>query len=180
MNEQEFRSFNSETGRYRHLTAQYCIGNGIDVGSGGDPVMLSSIQIELPLSEYNHYHTADARANPASCYRGNAWDLPFKSGTMDYVYSSHLLEDFEDWKPCLREWTRVLKKGGKLIILMPDKKLWAAELERGRIPNCAHRKESEVGALSAYAKEMGWRVIKDELTAVVPIDYTILFLAEKL
>lgn len=180
MTEKEFRAFNTETGRYRHLTAKHCVGNGIDIGSGGDPVVNDAIQIELPLEEYNYYHTADAHPNPASCYRGHADNLPFKDRTLDYVYSSHLLEDFLDWKPYLKEWTRVLRKGGRLIILIPDKKLWEEDLKRGRTPNCSHKHEGYVGELSTYAKEMGWKVEEDKLTAVVPIDYTIIFRATKL
>lgn len=180
MTDKEFRSYHSETERYREITVPYCVGNGVDVGSGGVPVVPWAIQIELPEVEYAWYHSGDARTQPASCFRGHADDLPFKDNTMDFVFSSHLLEDFADWKPCLREWTRVLKQGGKLIILMPDKELWAAELKRGRIPNCSHRHEPVVGELSRYARLMKWKVLRDELTALVPEDYSIIFAAEKL
>jgi SAM-dependent methyltransferase len=180
MTVEEFRSYNSETERYRCLTVPYCVGNGVDVGSGGMPVVPWAIQIELPSNEYAHYHSGDSRSQPMCCYRGYAEDLPFKDGTLDFVYSSHLLEDFLDWYPCLREWTRVLRKGGKLIILMPDKKLWAEELARGRVPNCSHRHEPTVGELSTYANRLGWKVIKDELTDLVPGDYSLIGLFEKL
>lgn len=177
---EQFRSYNSETERYREITVPLCAGNVVDVGSGGTPVVPHAIQIELPVEEYAYYHSGDARKQPASCYRCHATDLPFKDGTIDTLYSSHLLEDFLDWRPCLQEWTRVLKVGGKLIVLMPDKELWAAELKRGRIPNCSHRHEGQVGELSSYAKEMGWLVLKDELTNLVPGDYSIILVAKKL
>jgi ubiquinone/menaquinone biosynthesis C-methylase UbiE len=44
----------------------------------------------------------------------------FNDGVLDFVYSSHLLEDFVDTKSVLREWLRVLKRGGRLIIFCPD------------------------------------------------------------
>lgn len=180
MTEEEFRSHNSETARYRSLTVPLCVGNGCDVGSGGDPVVPWAIQIELPEKEYAFYHSGDKRLQPTHAFRGRADELPFMNSVLDFVYSSHLLEDFLDWRPCLREWTRVLKKGGSLIILMPDKVLWEAELKRGRTPNCLHRREGAVGELSAYAKEMGWRVIQDKLTALIPDDYSILFVAKRI
>ena len=179
MTVEEFRSYNSETERYRCLTVPYCVGNGVDVGSGGMPVVPWAIQIELPSNEYAHYHSGDSRSQPMCCYRGYADKLPFRTGTMDFVYSSHLLEDFLNWAPCLIEWVRVLKIGGKLIILIPDKALWEAELKRGRTPNCLHRHEGSVGELSTYAANLGIKVIKDELTDLVEGDYSILFVAEK-
>lgn len=168
----------SETEKYRHLTVPYCAGNGIDVGSGGDPVVRSAIQVELPEADYFKYRSGDVNGVPIQ-WQGSADALPFKDKTLDYVYSSHLLEDFLDWKPLLKEWTRVLKKSGKLIILIPDKALWEAALRRGQLPNCAHKHEGYVGELSTYAKHFGWKVIQDKLTALTPTDYSILFIAER-
>ena len=33
----------------------------------------------------------------------------FRDGVLDYVYSSHLLEDYVDTEAVLREWLRVLR-----------------------------------------------------------------------
>lgn len=180
MTPKEFRSYTSEIERYRELVVPWCVGNGCDVGSGGVPAVPWAIQIEFPEKDYAHYHSGDKRAQPPNSFRGFADDLPFKDGALDFLVSSHLLEDFSDWKPCLKEWTRVLRRGGKLIILIPEKSLWEAEMKRGRTPNCSHRHEGTVGELSRYARLMNWKVIKDELTSLVPDDYSIIFVAEKL
>ncbi len=45
--------------------------------------------------------------------------LPFKTNSVDEIRADHLLEDFEDMKIPLKEWYRVLKKGGKLKITVP-------------------------------------------------------------
>lgn len=168
----------SETSKYRKFTTKYCVGNGIDVGSGGDPVVPHAIQVELPKDEYAKYRSGDVHGSPIQ-WHGNAVELPFKDKTLDWVYSSHLLEDFLDWKPLLREWTRVLKRGGHLIILIPDKALWDAAISRGQLPNCAHKHEGYVGELSTHAKHFGWKVIEDRLTKLTPEDYTILFIAQR-
>lgn len=48
--------------------------------------------------------------------------LPYKDGTIDEIFASHIIEHFNYYeaKEVLKEWKRVLKKGGKLIIETPD------------------------------------------------------------
>ncbi len=48
-------------------------------------------------------------------------DLPFKSGSLDYVLSSHVIEHFFDPIKALREWHRVIKPGGYIFIIAPHK-----------------------------------------------------------
>src|SRR5678815_1097797 len=45
----------------------------------------------------------------------------FSSGSYDCVFSSHTLEHIEDWKETLKEWWRVVKQGGYLILYLPHK-----------------------------------------------------------
>jgi len=50
------------------------------------------------------------------------YSIPFPGGSVDYLYSSHLLEHLfkEDAKKLLKEAYRVLKKGGIVRICIPD------------------------------------------------------------
>ena len=48
--------------------------------------------------------------------------LPFKDGVFDFIVSHHSLEHMRDTEKTLREWLRVLKLGGKIAIVMPDKR----------------------------------------------------------
>jgi len=106
--------------------------------------------------------------------------LPFDTGSLDFVYSSHLLEDFLDWAPVLKEWVRVLKPGGKLIVMVPDRQLWNhAVRDLGQPPNCSHQHESREGELSEYAPMLGLDVVEDRLTKEYENDYNILFVAIK-
>ena len=104
----------SETAKCRERLKKYCKGNGIDLGSGGDPIALDCISVDL-LKPYR-----DA-GNIKPHLKGDARDLFwFNDGVLDYVYSSHLLEDFPETENVLREWLRVLKPGGYLVLYCPD------------------------------------------------------------
>ena len=104
----------SETSKCRSRMAPYCTGYGVDLGFGGDPITLAAIRMDYP-SPYANVGDYPVQLG------GKAEDLFwFGDGVLDYVYSSHLLEDFIDTKAVLREWIRVLKKGGRLIIFCPD------------------------------------------------------------
>ena len=48
--------------------------------------------------------------------------LPFKNGTFDIIYSSHVLEHVPWYlvEQVLKEWVRILKPGGQLEIWVPD------------------------------------------------------------
>ena len=50
--------------------------------------------------------------------------LPFGDSTQDAVFSSHCLEHIDDYKNALREWYRVLKVGGFMIVIVPHKFLY--------------------------------------------------------
>lgn len=171
----------SETAACRHITAAFCQGNGCDVGSGGDPVVPWAIQVDLPeeaFKEYGHAHQETRTIQ----YRGDARSLPFLPETMDFVYSSHLIEDFDDWPSVLNEFSRVLKHGGHLVIMVPDHKLFREAVANGQGDNLSHKHEFHVGELSDWARGRGgFEIIFDQLTLVRGIkDYNILFVAKKL
>lgn len=165
----------SETAKHRHLTTPYLHGNGIDIGCGSDPVTDECIGIDLPAAAFQHYNGLSENNARLHAF---ADDLPFKDHVLDFVYSSHLLEDFpaEAWPGLLREWVRVLKPGGTLVILVPEREAWAAAVTAGQPPNDAHQHEGTVGELSALASLVGLEPVRDERVG----DYSILFVGKKL
>ncbi len=105
----------SETSKCRARLAPYCTGYGIDLGFGGDPITSSAIRMDMPqpYTDYLGRHPVQLG--------GDVTDLRwFRDGVLDYVYSSHVLEDFVEIEPVLREWLRVLRPGGHLVIYCPD------------------------------------------------------------
>jgi predicted SAM-dependent methyltransferase len=104
----------SETSKCRARLNPYCVGYGVDLGFGGDPINDRAIRVDLP-QPYTKVGKYPVQLG------GNADQLSwFADGSLDYVYSSHLLEDFDDTRAVLAEWLRVLRIGGRLIIFCPD------------------------------------------------------------
>jgi SAM-dependent methyltransferase len=47
--------------------------------------------------------------------------LPFKDNTLDYVFSSHVIEHFFDPVAAIKEWLRVVKADGIVLMIVPHK-----------------------------------------------------------
>jgi len=82
-------------------------GKGVDIGSGPRSIFKEDLRVDL-----------DERINPDICCSGDA--LPFKNDEFDYLYSIHSFEHFENQVRLLREWARVVRKGGIIAIVHPD------------------------------------------------------------
>lgn len=167
----------SEAAKYLCLTRKYLHGNGVDLASGGWPVVEHAIQVELPSQEFNSY-TGGRRPEVPIQWHGDLRELPFKDGTLDWVHCSHGAEDFsrEEWPHMFKEWSRVLKPTGHLIVLVPERSLWQHCVQvLGQTPNCAHHgPEPLLGDMSRTALLIGMRVVEERLTSLYPDDYTIL------
>ena len=57
----------------------------------------------------------------------NGDDLPFDDESYDFVISSHVIEHFFDPIKAIKEWMRVIKKGGYVFIIAPRKKALQGE-----------------------------------------------------
>lgn len=161
----------SETSSRLNLLKPYCQGNGIDIGSQGSPVNINSIQIEFDRSRFDE----DV---PIHWEGDGTINLPFKDNVLDYVYSSHLIEDYEDWTPILNEWNRVIKIGGYIVIMVPDKEIFRDRVKNGQPDNLNHKHESYVGELTSYYEKYfsNFEIKCDYITD----NYNILFAAKKL
>jgi SAM-dependent methyltransferase len=93
---------------------QYFVGRGLDIGGKPDPLLLYS---ELfPLME--DVRTWDIEDGDAQYLM----ELPDDS--FDFVHSSHCLEHLVDPIEGMRNWLRVVKPGGHLIVTVPDEDLY--------------------------------------------------------
>lgn len=119
----------SETSKARKSLAPFCKGNGIDIGFGGDPITKEAISVDLfsPYAKYKS-HPLNLKGSGDNLY----W---FKDAVLDFVYSSHLLEDFEHTQRVLDEWIRVLKPKGKLVLFLPNEQLYRAYCKKNGKPS---------------------------------------------
>lgn len=86
---------------------------GVDIGGpSGSP------QID-GLMYFNLHFAPEMKKN---CIRGRAEQLPFKTGSLDFIISAHTLEHIRDTENTLREWLRVLKVGALMAVVLPDKR----------------------------------------------------------
>lgn len=181
---------NGETSKHRHLVWDYCQGNGVDLGSSGVPVVPWAIQVDLPREEYRAYNPT--RGESPIHWRGSALELPFFAGTLDFVHASHLLEDFEEWDTPLKEWHRVLKPNGYLIIAIPDHGRFRARVQKAQdehgvdLDNLSHRSEyrCQKGALTEwFATNMvsqKYEVLFDDFVSDSPVEYSLLWVGRRL
>lgn len=78
--------------------------------------------------DYTAEHTVFSKGSEILCNEimkvdiiANGDDLPFKDSVLDYVISSHVLEHFFDPVKTIKEWLRVVKKGGYVFMIIPTK-----------------------------------------------------------
>ncbi len=104
---------------------RYFGGNGLDIGGKPDP--LSLYKELFPLM--NSVKTWDWEDGDAQFLKGVA------DGSLDFVHSSHCLEHLVDPAEGLRNWFRVVRDGGYLVITVPDEDLY----EQGVFPSVFNR-----------------------------------------
>jgi predicted SAM-dependent methyltransferase len=85
--------------------------NGVDVGCG-----TARIDDMIPsIDNQPHYTYAHAQ------FVWDCHDLEiFKDGALDFIFSSHVLEDFKDIPVVFMNWWVKIKKGGVMLLLLPD------------------------------------------------------------
>lgn len=104
----------------RNLMVKYCKGKGLDVGCGGSKVVPDAIGVDItPKGKRGIAGNQLGRKSQADITVKDT-KLPFKDGEFDYVHARHVIEHPVDPLAALREWVRVLKKDGLLIIATPD------------------------------------------------------------
>ncbi len=176
----------SESAKYRHLTRKYCLrddgepGCGIDLASQGDPVVPWAWQLDLPNDEFLYYNAGHQIRGPVNL-RTSAFTHFVENESLDFIYCSHLLEDraYDEWEEIMRNWKSALKPKGLLILLCPERNLWAEAIRKGQCPNCSHRYEPLLGDLSRAGEAAGLTTVTEQMTNVFEGDYSILYVGRK-
>ncbi len=129
--------WSNETAKCRDRLAPFCSGYGIDVGCGGDSIVEHAIRVDL-CQPYTRVGNSSIQLG------GDAEALFwFRDGVLDFVYSSHLLEDFPNTETVLREWLRVLKPSGRLVLYCPDERVYRLHCAATGQPYNTNHKHAE-------------------------------------
>jgi SAM-dependent methyltransferase len=99
----------------------YFRGAGVDIGGKPDPL---SLYMEF-FPAITSVKVWDLEDGDAQFMKGVADD------TYDFVHSSHCLEHLHDPEEGLRNWLRIVKPGGYIVVLIPDEDLY----EQGVFPS---------------------------------------------
>jgi len=133
--------YTSETSKVRHLVLPYCQGHGCDIGFGGDKIK----KTDCAGIDYAQPYAYTGKDNvDIACDVMNE-PIPVADNTFDYVYSSHLIEDFPDTRAALEEFIRILKPGGHLILVFPDQRKYEAHCFRTGQPLNTHHVHKDMG-----------------------------------
>ena len=123
------KSKGKETSKIRQKVKEWTLGKGLDLGCGLDKISQDAIGIDLV-----PFPGVDFVLDIRDLYI-------FKNGEFDYIFSSHVLEDIEDTTDTLREWWRLIKLHGFLILYLPHKRFYPNIGEEGSNP--AHKHDFE-------------------------------------
>ena len=108
-----------------NFTSRYFVGNGLDLGGKPDPLGL--------------YTELFCRMESVRTWDWEDGDAQFlasvENGTVDFVHSSHCLEHLVDPFEGLKNWFRVVKPGGHVVVTIPDEDMY----EQGVFPSTFNR-----------------------------------------
>ena len=86
-------------------------GNGVDIGCGTKRIDDMIVSIDQQ-ADYKY-------ANSQLVWNCRDLEL-FNDNKLDFIFSSHCLEDFENIPAVFKSWWKKLKVGGVLLLLLPD------------------------------------------------------------
>ncbi len=124
-----------ESAKIKWELVPYTRGRGLDLGCG-------------PYKPFPHFRGIDSNKDERLFgIRAEAADFiiptcevleDFASQSQDFIFSSHLLEHIENYKAALKEWWRVIKHGGYLVLYLPDEDEYPKVGEKGANPDHKH------------------------------------------
>jgi methionine biosynthesis protein MetW len=114
----------------------------VDGGPGWLAEMMQAQGAQVVMTDLSGVAVAKARARGVDARQCeiDAGPLPFADGAFDVVVSDSQLEHRFDYEHALDEMARVLRPGGRLILLLPNTAHWRMRLWllRGRFPYWAN------------------------------------------
>ena len=121
---------------------KYFSGDGIDIGGKPDPLILYK-EFFPKLKSIRTWDLEDGDAQFMESLEDNS---------VDFIHSSHCLEHLHDPYEGLKNWLRVVRPGGYLVITLPDEDLY----EQGKFPstfNADHKNTFSINKTESWSKK---------------------------
>lgn len=123
----------NEAGKVKYEVVEYTRGLGLDIGCG-------------PYKAFPHFIGVDNKIDTQlfgiQMEPDNVADASYlpqvATEQLDFVFSSHLLEHIEDHVEALREWWRIIKVDGHLVLYLPHRDLYPNIGQPGANPDHKH------------------------------------------
>lgn len=164
--------YSAESKKIVWEVAPYLRGRGLDIGAGEFKILPHAISVDNM-----HHAQFGFSCKPDVMCNAEKLDV-FGSQSMDWVYSSHTLEHIEDYASALKEWWRVIKVGGLLVLYLPDEDEYPKVGEDGANPD--HKwNVNRARIVEAMERLGGWDLI-DFQKRNADEEYSLLFVFKKL
>lgn len=114
----------SEASKIRDKIIVYCEGKGVDIGCGQKKIKPDAVGVDFN-EQYNHKD----HPKTDSDFKGG-FDAFFKMCSekkrepFDYIFSSHLLEDYDKPADIIKRWIPWVKPGGYIISVLPIEEVY--------------------------------------------------------
>lgn len=143
----------NEAAKIRWDLVEYTNGRGLDLGCG----QFKAFPHFIGVDNGHHWGMKGVDVHVDTCE-----DLSlFASQSVDFVFSSHLIEHIVETKKALKEWYRVVKNNGYLILYVPHKELYPNVGKEGANPD--HKHDFMPDDIVSLMKEVGgWDLVRNE------------------
>ncbi|MDO8623474.1 MAG: class I SAM-dependent methyltransferase [archaeon] len=152
--EVNFRVINNKN-KEKNILKTICIGKGADIGCGSDKISENCIGIDLTgKGEEGKFGSQKGKFSQAD-FKSEGDNLKmFKNNKLDFIVAKHNLEHYENPEKTLNEWKRVLKKGGKIGVIVPDDKYLNT-----KTLDPTHKCEFNLDSLEELFKKVGFKIV---------------------
>jgi glycosyltransferase involved in cell wall biosynthesis/SAM-dependent methyltransferase len=97
------------------IVKKYCVGKGVEIGPSDNPVKgVDTVLVDNKTNFAGKHYRVDYVMEADNLYQ-------FQDNQFDFLIASHMLEHFPNPIKALKEWYRVVRDGGILFIVVPQK-----------------------------------------------------------
>jgi predicted SAM-dependent methyltransferase len=150
-------SLGSEAAKIKWELPRYTRGTGLDVGCG----KCKAFDRYIGVDDYSHTLLFGHQFKADVMCKAENLHL-FADRSLDFVFSSHLLEHMSDPGAVLKEWSRIVKDGGHLILYLPDEDEYPKVGEDGANPDHKWNVNYERIVEMMDAVERNWDLVRFE------------------